>query len=493
MTVLSIDAGTTGVTCLLVSEDGRVLARGQREFPQHFPAPGLVEHDPDEIWAAVLAASSDAIDAASSRGDRVNVSCVGLTNQRETVVLWDRETLRPATRAIVWQDRRSAGECDRLREHEPRVRELTGLPLDPYFSATKLAWLSANLPEVWAGVRAGRVAVGTVDSYLLARLTGGRLHATDSSNASRTLLLDLASARWSGELADLFGVPVEALPEIVPSSGNIGRTDPEHFLGLDVPVSGVAGDQQAALFGQAGFAPGAMKCTYGTGSFLLVNTGDRIAPAGAGLLSTVAWQLEEQPVQYALEGSVFVTGAAVQWLRDGLKLIERSSDSERLAASVPDSDGLIFVPALTGIGTPHWDPHARGAILGITRGTTDAHLARAVLDGIAYQIRDVVEAVTGTAGIPIARLAVDGGAAANDLLCQIQADLLGRPVVRPETTETTAMGAAFLAGLGAGVWKNLDEVAETGDGRRVFSPRPLPDDGYRRWLDAVDAVRRFGS
>ncbi|WP_067126503.1 glycerol kinase GlpK [Microtetraspora malaysiensis] len=494
MTVLAIDAGTTGVTCLLVAEDGRVVARGQREFPQHFPAPGLVEHDPDEIWAATLTAASDALAAAAAdRGEPAAVSCVGLTNQRETVVLWERDTLRPATRAIVWQDRRSAGECDRLREHEPRVRELTGLPLDPYFSATKLAWLSANVPDVWAGVRAGRVAVGTVDSYLLARLTGGRLHATDPSNASRTLLLDLVSACWSPELAELFGVPPSALPEIVPSSGSIGRTDPAHFLGLDVPISGVAGDQQAALFGQAGFTPGAMKCTYGTGSFLLVNTGDRIAPAGAGLLSTVAWQLEGRPVQYALEGSVFVTGAAVQWLRDGLRLIERSADSERLAASVPGSEGVVFVPALTGIGTPHWDPHARGAILGITRGTTDAHVARAVLDGIAYQIRDVVEAVTGTASIPVDRLAVDGGAAANDLLCQIQADLLGRPVVRPRTTETTAMGAAFLAGLGAGVWRDLAEVAEAGEGRQVFTPRPLPGDGYRRWLDAVDAVRKFGS
>ncbi|MFI7057740.1 FGGY family carbohydrate kinase [Streptosporangium canum] len=488
MTVLAIDAGTTGVTSLVIAQDGRVLARGHREFPQHFPAPGLVEHDPDEIWAATLQACSDALAAAA-----VPVSCIGLTNQRETVVLWDRATLRPATRAIVWQDRRSAGECDRLREHEPRIRELTGLPLDPYFSATKLAWLRGNLPEVWAGVREGRVAIGTVDSYLLARLTGGRLHATDPSNASRTLLFDLATAGWSAELAELFDVPEAALPEIVPSSALIGRTAPDHFLGLDLPICGVAGDQQAALFGHAAFTPGAMKCTYGTGSFLLVNTGDQIAPAGAGLLSTVAWQLGGDPVQYAVEGSVFVTGAAVQWLRDGLGVIDDSADSERLAASVPDSEGLIFVPALTGIGTPHWDPRARGALLGITRGTTGAHLARAVLDGIAYQIRDVVEAVSGTAGIPVSHLAVDGGAAANDLLCQIQADLLGRPVVRPETTEATALGAAFLAGLAGGVWGDLAEVAEVRGGGRVFSPREIPEDGYRRWLEAVDATRRFGS
>ncbi|MEV4249444.1 glycerol kinase [Streptosporangium canum] len=488
MTVLAIDAGTTGVTSLVIAQDGRVLARGHREFPQHFPAPGLVEHDPDEIWTATLQACSDALAAAA-----VPVSCIGLTNQRETVVLWDRATLRPATRAIVWQDRRSAGECDRLREHEPRIRELTGLPLDPYFSATKLAWLRGNLPEVWAGVREGRVAIGTVDSYLLARLTGGRLHATDPSNASRTLLFDLATAGWSAELAELFEVPEAALPEIVPSSALIGRTAPDHFLGLDLPICGVAGDQQAALFGHAAFTPGAMKCTYGTGSFLLVNTGDQIAPAGAGLLSTVAWQLGGDPVQYAVEGSVFVTGAAVQWLRDGLGVIGDSADSERLAASVPDSEGLIFVPALTGIGTPHWDPRARGALLGITRGTTGAHLARAVLDGIAYQIRDVVEAVSGTAGIPVSHLAVDGGAAANDLLCQIQADLLGRPVVRPETTEATALGAAFLAGLAGGVWGDLAEVSEVRGGGRVFSPREIPEDGYRRWLEAVDATRRFGS
>ncbi|MEV7012907.1 glycerol kinase [Streptosporangium sp. NPDC051022] len=491
MTVLAIDAGTTGVTSLVVAEDGRVLARGHREFPQHFPSPGLVEHDPDEIWTAVLGACAAALAAAAEDG-AAPVSCVGLTNQRETVVLWDRATLRPATRAIVWQDRRSAGECDRLREHEPRIRELTGLPLDPYFSATKLSWLRANDPGTWEGVRAGRVAVGTVDSYLLARLTDGRLHATDPSNASRTLLFDLASAGWSAELTELFGVPERALPEIVPSSAVVGRTVPERFLGLDVPICGIAGDQQAALFGHAAFTPGTMKCTYGTGSFLLVSTGDRIARGGTALLSTVAWQLDGAPVQYALEGSVFVTGAAVQWLRDGLGVIGDSADSERLAASVTGSEGLVFVPALTGIGTPHWDPRARGALLGITRGTTAAHLARAVLDGIAYQIRDVVEAVAGAAGIPVSHLAVDGGAAGNDLLCQIQADLLGRPVVRPETTETTGLGAAFLAGLAGGVWSLADISEIHGDGR-VFSPREVGDDGYRRWLDAVDAVRRFGS
>ncbi|GII86935.1 glycerol kinase [Sphaerisporangium siamense] len=492
MSVLAVDAGTTGVTALVVSEQGRVVAKGHREFPQHFPAPGRVEHDPGDIWAAVLDACSTALGAAEQAG-ATPVSCVGLTNQRETVVLWDRATLRPATRAIVWQDRRSAGECDRLREHEPRIRALTGLPLDPYFSATKLSWLRANDPGTWDGVRAGRVAVGTVDSYLLARLTGGRLHATDPSNASRTLLFDLAAARWSAELTELFGVPEAALPEIVPSSAPVGRTAPEHFLGLDVPICGIAGDQQAALFGHAAFAPGDMKCTYGTGSFLLVNTGDRIAGGGEALLSTVAWQLGGEPVKYALEGSVFVTGAAVQWLRDGLGLIDDSAGSERLAASVAGTEGLVFVPALTGIGSPHWDPAARGALLGITRGTTAAHLARAVLEGIAYQIRDVVEAVAGPAGIPVSRLAVDGGASANDLLCQIQADLLGRPVARPETTETTGLGAAFLAGLAGGVWSGPAEIAAARGDVKVFSPREVAEDGYRRWLDAVDAVRRFGS
>ncbi|MEV4837188.1 glycerol kinase [Nonomuraea sp. NPDC049486] len=486
MTVLAVDAGTTGVTALVVDDEGRVLARGSREFPQHFPRPGEVEHDPDDIWAAVLDACRQAVDAAA-----VPVSCLGLTNQRETVVIWDRDTLRPARRAIVWQDRRSAAVCEELRESgaEDRVRKVTGLRLDPYFSATKLTWLRRHDPATWEGVRSGRLAIGTVDSYLLARLTGGRLHVTDVSNASRTLLLDLAAATWSAEMADLFGVPAAALPELVPSSAVLGETSPEAFLGLRLPIAGVAGDQQAALFGQAGFTAGASKCTYGTGSFLLVNTGDQPASPDSGLLSTVAWRLGDGPVQYALEGSVFVTGAAVQWLRDGLGLLGATADSERLAASVPDSGGAVFVPALTGLGTPHWDPYARGALLGVSRGTTAAHVARAVLDGIAFQIRDVVDA----SGVDITRLAVDGGAAANDLLCQIQADRLGRPVVRPAGTETTGLGAAFLAGLATGVWAGPDELARAWRVAREFTPRPSPESELRRWRRAVALVRDFGS
>lgn len=489
MNVLAIDAGTTGVTTLVIGQDGTVLARGHRDFPQHFPAPGQVEHDPEDIWAAVLAACSEVLAAAQAP-----VSCVGLTNQRETVVVWDRATLRPARRAIVWQDRRSAGICDKLRDMgaEDRVRAVTGLRIDPYFSASKITWLCRHEPQTWEGIRDGRLAVGTVDSYLLARLTGGAVYATDVSNASRTCLLDLASGTWSAEMAELFDVPAAALPEIVPSSAVLGHTDPECFLGLRLPVGGVAGDQQAALFGQAGFTPGEMKCTYGTGSFLLVNTGDRPASPKEGLLATVAWRLGERPLQYAVEGSIFVTGAAVQWLRDGLGVLETVAHSERLAASVPDSGGAIFVPALTGMGTPYWDPYARGALLGITRGTTAAHVTRAVLEGIAYQVRDVVEAVHAATDVTVTRLAVDGGAAANDLLCQIQADLLGRPVIRPWCTETTAMGAGFLAGLATGVWRDLAELAQAWRLDREFAPRPVTGDGYRRWRRAVDLVRGFG-
>jgi glycerol kinase len=479
--VLAIDAGTTGVTALIVSDDGRVDSRGYQEFAQYFPELGWVEHNPEDIWQATLTACAVALREAS-----VPPSCVGITNQRETAVLWDRRTLAAPRNAIVWQDRRTAAICARLRQdgHEPRVSKLTGLRLDPYFTATKLTWLAEHDPGAWAGVASGQVAVGTVDSYLVTRLTGGARHVTDPSNASRTLLYGLASGTWEPELCELFGVPVSALPEIVPNYGEIGRTDPDAFLGLDLPVSGMAGDQQAALFGQTCFSAGDVKCTYGTGSFILTNTGPEIVRSDAGLLTTVAWQRPSGELTYALEGSVFVTGAAVQWLRDGLGLIDGAPQSEELARTVPDSGGVVFVPALTGLGAPHWDPEARGLITGLTRGTTRAHLVRATLEAIAFEVRDVVEAAP-----PASVLKADGGASANDLLMQLQADQLGTAVERPVVQETTALGAAFLAGLGAGVWASTEELAKTWRLDHRFEPGARDDAAYARWQAAVALAR----
>jgi glycerol kinase len=408
MSVLAIDCGTTGVTALVVSEAGLIVSRGYREFPQMFPESGWVEHDPDAIWSAVLASCAAALEGHT-------VTAIGITNQRETAVLWDKRTLHAPRPAIVWQDRRTAALCEQLKEHEPRVAELTGLRLDPYFTATKLAWLKQHEPQTWIGVTDGSTGVGTVDSYVIARLTGGARHVTDATNASRTLLYDLRAGAWSDELLELFGVPASCLPELVPSYGEIGRTDPASFLGLDLPIAGIAGDQQAALFGQGCFEAGRSKCTYGTGSFVLVHTGTTPVLSDR-LLTTVALMAPDGTVTYALEGAVFVTGAAVQWLRDGLGLIGSAAEIEGLARQVPSSDGVVFVPALTGLGAPHWDPDARGAILGITRGTTRAHVARATLDAIAFQVRDAVDAMTSEAECELPSLQVDGGAAANDLL-----------------------------------------------------------------------------
>jgi glycerol kinase len=487
MSVLAIDAGTTGITALVVDETARVVGRGYQEFPQYFPASGWVEHDPEEIWQATLAACRTALDSAA---DAAPVTCIGITNQRETAVLWDRRTLRSPRKALVWQDRRTTAICERLIEagHEPRVAELTGLRLDPYFTGTKLSWLAEHDPA-WAGVRAGEVAVGTVDAYLIARLTGGQVHATDASNASRTLLYDITAGAWSQELCELLQVPMDALPAVRPSWGEFGRTDPDAFLGLSLPVTGVAGDQQAALFGQACYSPGDSKCTYGTGSFILINTGTQLIRSSAGLLTTVAWQAPHGALTYALEGAIFVTGAAVQWLRDGLGLIELAAQTEKLATSVPDTGGVVFVPALTGLGAPHWDPEARGAMFGLTRGTTPAHLARATLEAIAFQVRDVVDVMTADAGLTIPVLTVDGGASANGFLCQIQADQLQIPVERPEVLETTGLGAAFLAGLGAGVWPDPATLADTWRLDRRFEPGPRDDAAYRRWQVAVQRSR----
>jgi glycerol kinase len=501
MSVLAIDAGTTGVTALIVTDDGRIAGRGYQEFRQYFPQPGWVEHLPEGIWQATLAACSQALSSAGNPA----VACVGITNQRETAVLWDRATLAAPHRAIVWQDRRTAAICDELRAdgHEPRVAELTGLRIDPYFTATKLTWLARYEPSVWAGVADGSVAVGTVDSYLITRLTGGKRHVCDASNASRTLLFDIGSGQWSAELCDLFGVPPHALPEVVPSTGVVGQTDPVAFLGLSLPVSGIAGDQQAALFGQACFEVGSAKCTYGTGSFVLANTGGSIVRSHAGLLSTVAWLWPSGELTYALEGSVFVTGAAIQWLRDGLGLLDNAGQSEALARSVPDSGGVVFVPALTGLGAPDWDPSARGAMFGLTRGTTRAHLLRAALEAIAFEVRDVVDVMTaeaaaragaatpdgggpdggGPAGGP---LRVDGGASVNDLLLQLQADQLQRRVERPVIAETTALGAAFLAGLATGVWSSQAELAATWALDRGFDPGPRDEASHARWRSAVE-------
>lgn len=491
MSVLAIDAGTTGVTALVIDDHGVALARGYSEFPQIFPRPGWVEHEPEAIWSATLTACRDAIADSA-----VRPSSIGITNQRETVVIWDRQTMRAPRPAIVWQDRRTAGLCNELREagHEPRVRELTGLRIDPYFSATKLTWIARHEPEVWAGVEQGRYAVGTVDSYLIARLTGG-LHVTDVTNASRTLLFDTFRGDWSDELCDLFGVPRAALPAVVPSSGYIATTDPALSIdGLALPIAGIAGDQQAALFGQACFREGSAKCTYGTGSFILANTGSEPIRSEAGLLTTVAWDLGDGPT-YALEGSIFVTGAAVQWLRDGLGIIQEAAETESLARSVPDSGGVVFVPALTGLGAPDWDPYARGTIVGITRGTTRAHLCRATLDAIAFEVRDVADVMVEDAGIELTEMCVDGGASGNDLLCQLQADQLAVEVRRPVLTETTAAGAAFLAGLATGVWSSTDEISQVWQLQQRFTPTPgaRTDGSHERWRDAVARSRGWAS
>jgi glycerol kinase len=489
MPVLAIDAGTTGVTALVVADDGAVVSRGYREFAQLFPRPGWVEHEPDDIWTATVAAARQAL-----ADTEIAPTCIGITDQRETAVVWDRRTLRAPRPAIVWQDRRTTGVCERLRDEgrEQRVAELTGLRLDPYFTGTKFCWLAAEEGELWQRVRDGGLALGTVDAYVIARLTGGARHATDPSNAGRTLLFDLAKGAWSDELCELFDVPRSALPEIVPSSGVVGTTDPDAFLGLELPIAGIAGDQQAALFGQACYSPGDTKCTYGTGSFVLTNTGSSPVRSDAGLLTTVAWDLGDGLV-YALEGSIFVTGAAVQWLRDGLGLIDSAAEIEGLARTVPDSGDVVFVPALTGMGAPHWDPHARGAIVGLTRGTTSAHLARATLEAIAFEVRDVVDVMVSEAGLEVPELSADGGASADDLLMQLQADQLGVPVRRPVVTETTALGAAFLAGLGTGIWASTDELADTWTLDRRFEPEPgRRDDGrHDRWRDAITRAQHW--
>lgn len=488
MAILAIDAGTTGVTALVVSESGQVLSRGYSEFHQHFPAPGLVEHEPEEIWQATLAASRQAISSGT-----FSLSAIGITNQRETVVVWDSITLKAPRKAIVWQDRRTTDIVQDLKQRglEARIQELTGLGLDPYFSSTKLIWLSINEPEIWQGVKSGALKIGTVDSYLVSRLTSGAAHVTDASNASRTQLMNIKSGTWSDELLEIFDVPRKALPRIVSSYGLVAKCDPSAFLNLNLPITGIAGDQQAALFGQTAFDAGQSKCTFGTGAFMLTNTGGEIVRSANGLLSTIAWQEPSGRLTYALEGSVFTAGAAVQWLRDGLGLIEASSEIEELAASVLDSQGVIFVPALTGLGAPHWSPTAKGAILGITRGTTKAHIARATLEAIALQVRDLALAISADTGETLQHLRVDGGAAANNLLMQMQADFLGIPVIRGKNLESTGTGAAFLAGIGNGIWADIEELRSVFETDHIFQPQQKHADIVSSWDEAVSVAKRL--
>jgi glycerol kinase len=493
VTILSIDAGTTGVTILLVDERGEVRAKAYREFPQHFPQPGWVEHDPEDWWTATLEASREAL--ASGGLEPSALKAVGITNQRETTVIWDRETLTPVHRAIVWQDRRTAPLCEELKDQgwEERIAERTGLVIDPYFSGTKLAWLLDNVTDIREQAEAGRLAFGTVDAYLVARLTGGRVHATDHTNASRTMIFDIRKLDWDSEILERLRIPEALLPEVRSSSGDFGLTDPEAFLGASLPISGIAGDQQAALVGQACFSPGDAKNTYGTGSFVLLNTGGE-APSAKGLLTTIAYS-DAEGVRYALEGSIFVTGAAIQWLRDGLGIIGESSEAGPLAESVPDTGGVYFVPALVGLGAPWWDPYARGTIVGITRGTTPAHLVRATIEAMAYQTRDVVDAMVDAGGVRISALKADGGASVMDVLLQLQADLLRVPVQRPAVQETTALGAAFLAGLGTGVWSTKEEAASAWSLDREFTPADpeRADALYADWRRALERARGWAT
>jgi glycerol kinase len=488
--ILALDQGTTSSRAIIFDREGTPLAVAQREFTQIFPEPGWVEHDGREIWATQVGVAAEAL--ALARLSPRDIAAIGITNQRETTLLWDRRTGEPVYNAIVWQDRRTAGECDRLKAEglEPLFRRKTGLVLDSYFSGTKLAWLLENLPGVRRRAEAGELAFGTVDSWLVWNLSGGRLHITDASNASRTLLFNIATLEWDDELLAILRIPRAVLPEVVDSSAVYGETAGNLFAAA-IPLAGLAGDQQAALFGQACGVPGMAKNTYGTGCFLLMHTGHTPVVSEHNLISTVAWQIGGT-AEYALEGSVFIAGAAVQWLRDGLGIIRESGDVEALSASVPDSGGVIMVPAFAGLGAPHWDPYARGAIVGITRGTTAAHIARAALESIAFQTADLLSAMEADAGVKLAELRVDGGATVNNLLMQFQADLLGVPVVRPRCRETTALGAAYLAGLAVGYWCNRDEIARLWQGERIFEPGMGRDQELslrRRWERAVERAR----
>jgi len=490
--ILALDQGTTSSRAILFDRGGRVTAVAQKEFGQIFPQPGWVEHDPQAIWAAQLAVAQEVLQTAGI--DIGEVAAIGITNQRETTVVWDRKTAEPIHNAIVWQDRRTAGFCDQLKRdgHGDVIQQKTGLLIDPYFSASKLRWLLDNVPSARARAERDELAFGTIDTWLMWKLTGGASHVTDPSNASRTMLYSIHTRQWDEELLKLLEIPRTLLPVVRSSSEVYGQTRKELF-GVPVQIAGIAGDQQAALFGQTCFSRGLAKNTYGTGCFMLMHTGDQPMVSKHRLITTVAWQLPDR-FEYALEGSVFIGGAVVQWLRDGLGLVQSASEIEALAASVPDNGGVYLVPAFAGLGAPHWDQYARGTIVGITRGTTAGHFARAALEAIAFQVADVLEVMQKDSGIAIQELRVDGGAAANDLLLQFQADLLGVPVVRPRVTETTALGAAMLAGLAVGFWKSPQELESQWEIERRFEPRAAAVEVKRlreRWSEALRRSREW--
>jgi glycerol kinase len=490
--VLSIDQGTTGTTVIIFDHEGAIVGRDYSEFTQHYPRPGWVEHDADEIWDVSMGVVEEALgDANISAND---LAAVSITNQRETTVMWDRSSGEPVHHAIVWQDRRTADFCSELMERglEDTFRDKTGLVIDAYFSGTKAKWLLDNVEGLRERAQNGEIAFGTIDSWLVYKLTGGRVHITDYSNASRTLMYNIYDLKWDEEILDILDVPQEVLPEVKPSSYVFGETDPDAFFGASIPVAGIAGDQQAALFGQACYEEGLAKNTYGTGSFVLMNTGIEAVPSKEGLLTTIAWGIGDEPVEYALEGAIFITGAAVQWLRDGLEIIKDAAETEELAKSIDSNDGVYFVPALVGLGAPHWDSYARGTIVGITRGNTRAHLARAALESMAYQTRDVVVAMERDSEIQLKELRADGGAVANTFLMQFQADILGVPVEVPEITETTALGSAYMAGLATGFWESREEIDAKWKLAQRYDPQMTEEEReqlHRRWLNAVERSR----
>lgn len=489
--LLAVDQGTTGSTVLVVRTDGQILGRGYEEHPQRFPQPGWVEHNPLEIWATVQRATEHALTSAGATP--AEVGAIGITNQRETVVAWDAATSRPLGPTIVWQDRRTEARCEALRSagHAQQIRHITGLPVDPYFSATKIEWLLQHDPDVQRAAHDGTLRVGTIDSWLIWCMTGGASHITDASNAARTMLYDIHAGQWSAEQCDLLGVDRSWLPTVVDSSGMLAACRPDSLCGISAPICGIAGDQQSALFGQMCVAPGRAKATYGTGAFVLVNNGSTV-PTTDALIGTVAWRMNGATT-YALEGSVFTAGASVQWLRDGLQIIGSAPEIEALASSVPDSGGVMLVPAFAGLGAPHWDANARGALLGLTRGTTRAHIARATLEGTAFRVAQVVDAMRAE-GTSVTELHVDGGMAHNDLLLQMQADVLGIPVTRPTQVETTSLGAAYLAALGSGMIGSMDELAGVWSADRTFEPGSGTSAiaaTYRRFHEAVRLTRAF--
>lgn len=490
--ILALDQGTTSSRALLIGEKGSIYASAQKEFPQIFPAPGWVEHDPNEIWASQAAVIAEVM--TRSKISIHDIVAIGITNQRETTIIWDRKTGQPLSFAIVWQDRRTTQICQELKNKglEPLFRKRTGLFLDPYFSGTKIHWILKNIPGALERAKRGDLAFGTVDSWLIWKLTGGKLHATDVTNASRTLLFDIHNCKWDEELLNILEIPKNILPEVRSSSEVYGKTEHPLFSS-PIPISGVAGDQQAALIGQSCFKSGMVKTTYGTGCFLLMNTGSEPVVSKNKLLTTIAYKIRGEIV-YALEGSVFIAGAVVQWLRDGLGVIRSSSEVEKLASSVSDTGGVYFVPAFTGLGAPHWDPYAKGVIVGITRGTTAAHIARAALEGIAYQVGDVLKAMEMDAGIQIKEQRVDGGAVKNDLLMQFQADIMKTPVIRPKLTELTGLGAAYLAGLAVGFWKDEKEIALYWEEDRRFDPKMADNKVHelkRKWEKALECSQMW--